>query len=129
MKYRRRVAHSSSGLGHLPLKEEITGSNPVCATIFCLGSGQMLKQVGQHRPCVALSAQDRDTGRDPGTSSYLCQVRSLFLPRFSFLEDYLVGNTDGASLIAIRRETLTPEAGGGTHFSMTHRWPTVNRGG
>jgi hypothetical protein len=26
------VAHSSSGLGHLPLKEEITGSNPVCAT-------------------------------------------------------------------------------------------------
>jgi hypothetical protein len=28
------VAHSSSGLGHLPLKEEITGSNPVCATKF-----------------------------------------------------------------------------------------------
>ncbi len=27
-----RVAHSSRGLGHLPLKEEITGSNPVCAT-------------------------------------------------------------------------------------------------
>ena len=27
------VAHSSRGLGHLPLKEEITGSNPVCATI------------------------------------------------------------------------------------------------
>ena len=26
------VAHSSRGLGHLPLKEEITGSNPVCAT-------------------------------------------------------------------------------------------------
>ena len=26
------MAHSSSGLGHLPLKEEITGSNPVCAT-------------------------------------------------------------------------------------------------
>jgi hypothetical protein len=26
------LAHSSSGLGHLPLKEEITGSNPVCAT-------------------------------------------------------------------------------------------------
>ena len=25
-------AHSSRGLGHLPLKEEITGSNPVCAT-------------------------------------------------------------------------------------------------
>ncbi|MDP7310296.1 MAG: hypothetical protein QF737_04095, partial [Dehalococcoidales bacterium] len=23
---------SSSGLGHLPLKEETTGSNPVCAT-------------------------------------------------------------------------------------------------
>ena len=27
------VAHSSSGLGHRPLKAEITGSNPVCATI------------------------------------------------------------------------------------------------
>jgi hypothetical protein len=26
------TAHSSSGLGHLPLKEETTGSNPVCAT-------------------------------------------------------------------------------------------------
>ena len=25
-------AHSSSGLGHRPLKAEITGSNPVCAT-------------------------------------------------------------------------------------------------
>ena len=28
-----QAAHSSSGLGHLPLKEETTGSNPVCATI------------------------------------------------------------------------------------------------
>ena len=28
------VAHSSRGLGHLPLKEEITGSNPVCATNY-----------------------------------------------------------------------------------------------
>ena len=27
------TAHSSSGLGHRPLKAEITGSNPVCATI------------------------------------------------------------------------------------------------
>ena len=27
------VAHSSSGRGHRPLKAEITGSNPVCATI------------------------------------------------------------------------------------------------
>ena len=26
------MAHSSRGLGHVPLKEEITGSNPVCAT-------------------------------------------------------------------------------------------------
>ena len=26
------MAHSSSGLGHVPLKDEITGSNPVCAT-------------------------------------------------------------------------------------------------
>ncbi len=26
-----REAHSSSGLGHRPLKAEITGSNPVCA--------------------------------------------------------------------------------------------------
>ncbi len=29
----KHVAHSSSGLGHRPLKAEITGSNPVCATI------------------------------------------------------------------------------------------------
>ena len=28
------MAHSSRGLGHLPLKEEITGSNPVCATLY-----------------------------------------------------------------------------------------------
>ena len=28
----KHVAHSSSGLGHRPLKAEITGSNPVCAT-------------------------------------------------------------------------------------------------
>ncbi len=27
----RSKAHSSSGLGHRPLKAEITGSNPVCA--------------------------------------------------------------------------------------------------
>ena len=27
-------AHSSSGLGRRPLKAEITGSNPVCATII-----------------------------------------------------------------------------------------------
>ena len=38
MRYHHRididnVAHSSSGLGHHPLKVEITGSNPVCATI------------------------------------------------------------------------------------------------
>jgi hypothetical protein len=49
------VAHSSSGLGHLPLKEEITGSNPVCATRFivcrisseevlCLSSVSVQKQ-------------------------------------------------------------------------------------
>ncbi len=31
------VAHSSSGLGHRPLKAEITGSNPVCATTLKLG--------------------------------------------------------------------------------------------
>ncbi len=28
----RDEAHSSSGPGHRPLKAEITGSNPVCAT-------------------------------------------------------------------------------------------------
>jgi hypothetical protein len=28
------MAHSSSGLGRVPLKDEITGSNPVCATIL-----------------------------------------------------------------------------------------------
>ena len=27
-----KMAHSSSGLGRRPLKAEITGSNPVCAT-------------------------------------------------------------------------------------------------
>src|SRR5262245_45498635 len=26
------MAHSSSGLGHIPLKDEIRGSNPLCAT-------------------------------------------------------------------------------------------------
>ena len=31
------MAHSSRGLGHLPLKEEITGSNPVCATKVVTG--------------------------------------------------------------------------------------------
>src|SRR6266852_6781130 len=38
-------AHSSSGLGHRPLKAEITGSNPVCATspIFKDVSSQMRK--------------------------------------------------------------------------------------
>ncbi len=30
--FKSEEAHSSRGLGHLPLKEEITGSNPVCAT-------------------------------------------------------------------------------------------------
>ena len=30
------TAHSSSGLGHRPLKAEITGSNPVCATTLKL---------------------------------------------------------------------------------------------
>ncbi len=28
------MAHSSSGSGHRPLKAEITGSNPVCATKY-----------------------------------------------------------------------------------------------
>ena len=32
IKYHLITAHSSSGLGHRPLKAEITGSNPVCAT-------------------------------------------------------------------------------------------------
>lgn len=31
-------AHSSSGLGHRPLKAKITGSNPVCATNPALDS-------------------------------------------------------------------------------------------
>ena len=31
------VAHSSSGLGHRPLRAEITGSNPVCATKKIMG--------------------------------------------------------------------------------------------
>ena len=33
----RRMARSSSGLGRRPLKAEITGSNPVRATIKCSG--------------------------------------------------------------------------------------------
>ncbi len=33
----KRVAHSSSGQGHRPLKAETTGSNPVCATNFRRG--------------------------------------------------------------------------------------------
>jgi hypothetical protein len=35
-----RTAHSSSGPGHLPLKEEIEGSNPSCATKLLLASIQ-----------------------------------------------------------------------------------------
>jgi hypothetical protein len=31
------TAHSSSGLGHRPLKAKITGSNPVCATQYLRG--------------------------------------------------------------------------------------------
>jgi hypothetical protein len=38
------VAHSSRGLGHLPLKEEITGSNPVCATNSCCHVGFPLRK-------------------------------------------------------------------------------------
>ena len=51
-------AHSSRGLGHLPLKEEIAGSNPACATntkeppskweagfsVFLLGDEKILPQ-------------------------------------------------------------------------------------
>ena len=33
------VAHSSSGRGHRPLKAEITGSNPVCATNLLVERG------------------------------------------------------------------------------------------
>ena len=33
----RHMARSSSGSGRRPLKAEITGSNPVRATIDCLG--------------------------------------------------------------------------------------------
>ena len=36
------MAHSSRGLGHLPLKEEITGSNPVCATKEVHKAGQVV---------------------------------------------------------------------------------------
>jgi hypothetical protein len=32
------MAHSSSGLGRVPLKDEITGSNPVCATTLTFTS-------------------------------------------------------------------------------------------
>src|SRR2546425_4725299 len=35
----RLVAHSSSGPGRRPLKAEITGSNPVCATTFYTRNG------------------------------------------------------------------------------------------
>ena len=31
-------AHSSSGLGRVPLKDEITGPNPVCATTLFIYS-------------------------------------------------------------------------------------------
>ena len=40
------MAHSSRGLGHLPLKEEITGSNPVCATKYnFLIQMEMVKEI------------------------------------------------------------------------------------
>src|SRR5258708_31297162 len=45
-------AHSSSGLGRRPLKAEITGSNPVCATIcpFLIASAR--SRSGLRRFCL-----------------------------------------------------------------------------
>ena len=40
------VAHSSSGLGHRPLKAEITGSNPVCATTLSVEASVRRKGSG-----------------------------------------------------------------------------------
>src|SRR6187401_1294701 len=44
------VPHSSRGLGHRPLKAEITGSNPVCGTKFVI-FGPIHARIG---PLVAL---------------------------------------------------------------------------
>ena len=61
----RRAPHSSRGLGHRPLKAEITGSNPVCGTNSVisarssLGSGFFIACRGPHAPCPDPTA-DRD---------------------------------------------------------------------
>ena len=44
------MAHSSSGLGHRPLKAEITGSNPVCATNLFVERG--LISQGFEKKCI-----------------------------------------------------------------------------
>ena len=48
IKYHFITAHSSSGLGHRPLKAEITGSNPVCATtsLILQALGAIATEVG-----------------------------------------------------------------------------------
>jgi hypothetical protein len=51
-------AHSSSGQGHRPLKAEITGSNPVCATSY---SGRTRASSIDDRPAFE-NIDDRDDG-------------------------------------------------------------------
>src|SRR5690348_1570774 len=58
------MAHSSSGLGRRPLKAEITGSNPVCATVLRLDqSGRGVRFAHDPRQIQALWHAPGDTIR------------------------------------------------------------------
>ncbi len=70
----RSVPHSSRGLGHRPLKAEITGSNPVCGTsthlapILSTNRGNRVRGVP---PSVPQSSDDGEVGfRDRLAHSY-----------------------------------------------------------
>jgi hypothetical protein len=63
------MAHSSSGLGRVPLKDEITGSNPVCATnLFSqsqLGSFHILSYYVHFSPVILTLCSDICSGFPP----------------------------------------------------------------
>src|SRR6187551_1074894 len=103
------VPHSSRGLGHRPLKAEITGSNPVCGTKFVI-FGPIHARIG---PLVALIL-----GRGTLIGTLMPGPRSIWAPGSSSSHRFDAGAfsspTSGASSgerprIASRR----PMASGG----------------
>jgi len=71
---RSNQAHSSSGLGHRPLKAEIRGSNPLCATIL-----KNVPPLPGNRPVRARCkvTTKKNTDRKRAVLLYSC---TLFLP-------------------------------------------------